>query len=91
MSGRARMISNRKQRPTVAIERDDERLEHADAVVLQREQQQHVEAGDQHADRDGNAEQQVERDRRPDHFREIAGRDRDLAEHPEDDRRRAAE
>ena len=35
------------------------------------------------------AEQQIERDRRADHFGQVAGGDRDLAQHPQHDRGRA--
>ena len=71
-------------------QRDDERLDVAEAAVLQEQHDQHVERREADAPDQRQAEQQVERDGRADHFGEIAGGDRDLAEDPQHDRRPAA-
>ena len=64
-------------------EGDDERLEVAEALVLQQQDQQHVERGEADAPDQRNPEQQVQRDGRADHLGQVAGGDGDLAEHPE--------
>jgi hypothetical protein len=66
-----------------AEQRHDQRLDPAEADVLQPEDQEHVERGDDHAELERNAEQQIEPDRGPDHLGQIGRADRDLAHHPE--------
>ena len=88
MSGRARMISKRKQSPTVAMSVMTSASRTRTPRFCSVQQQQHVEAGEEHADGERDVEQQVERDRRADHLGEVAGGDRDLAEDPETDRDR---
>ena len=69
---------------------DDQRFDVAEPVLLQVEDEQHVERRQAHAPDQRQAEQQVERDRRADDLRQIAGGDRDLAEQPQHERRPAA-
>jgi hypothetical protein len=64
-------------------EREDERLEPADAEVREREQGQHVERGDGDAREERKAEQELESDRRPDDLGQVAGDDRELAQDPQ--------
>ena len=54
----------------------------AEANVLQIKDEEHVERRDEHADLERNAEQQVEADRRADHFGEVGGADGDLGQQP---------
>ncbi len=65
-------------------QRDDQRLDVAEAAVLQEQHDQHVEGGQADAPDQRQAEQQVEGDRRADDLRQIARRDRDLAQQPQD-------
>ena len=51
--------------------------------VLQPQDQEHVERGDDHADLERNAEQQIEADRGADHLGEVGGADGDLGEQPQ--------
>ena len=64
-------------------QRDDEGLDVAEAEALQPEDQEHVERGDQHAQFQRDAEEQVEADRRPHHLGDIGGDDRYFGEQPE--------
>ena len=64
-------------------ERDDERLEQPEALVLQVEHDEHVERGDRDAPGERDAEEQVERDRGADDFGQVARGDGDFAQHPE--------
>ena len=66
-----------------ADQHDDEGLEPPEPLVLEQEDQQDVEGGEDHAPEQRNAEQQVQRDGRADDLGQIAGRDGDLAEDPE--------
>ena len=66
-------------------QRDDQRLDVAEAPVLQEQDDQHVERGEADAPDERQAEEQVERDRRAEHLGEVAGGDGDLAEDPQDD------
>ena len=66
-----------------AEQRDDQRLELAEAEPLQVEDQEHVERGQQHADLEGNAEQQIEADGRADHLGDVGGDDGDLGRSPQ--------
>ena len=72
-----------------AEQRHDEGLDPAEAEVLHPQDQEHVERGDQHAELERNAEQEVEPDRGADHLGQIGGADRDLRQHPERPRHRA--
>ena len=62
---------------------DDQRLEPAHAEPREREQQQHVERRDHHAEEERDVEQELEPDRRPQHLGEVARDDRDLAQQPQ--------
>ena len=84
----ARATARRRSSPrSPTISSDDQRLDVAEAAVLQRQHDQHVERGEAHAPEQRKPEEQVERDRRAEHLGQVAGRDRDLAQHPEHDRR----
>ena len=80
---------DRKAQRDDAEQRDDEGLDPAEAEVLHPQDEEHVERGDQHADLERNAEQQIEPDRGADHLGEIGGADRDLGQHPQRPRHRA--
>ena len=67
-------------------QRHDQRLNVAKALVLEIQHHQHVERGDAHAPDQRDAEKQIQRDGRADHFREIARADGEFAEQPEHDR-----
>ena len=82
ISSAAKQIADRRD------ESDDERLDIAKAFVLQIEHEQHIERGDDAAPDQRNAEEQLQRDRRADDLRQIAGSDRDLAKNPEKPDRR---
>ena len=71
------------------ISSDDQRLDVAEPRLLQVEHEQHVERRQADAPHQRQAEQQIQRDGRADHLGQIAGRDRDLAQQPQHDRRRA--
>ena len=79
-----------EQRDDGADERDDQRLDVAESPALQEQNQQHVEAGDQHAVKQRNMEEQIQRDGRADHFGQVAGRDGDLRAHPQHEAHPAA-
>src|SRR5438045_9601800 len=64
-------------------ERDHQRLEQPKSLVLQVKNDQHVQRRDDDAVRDRYVEDEVERDGRPDYFRQITGRDRYLAGDPQ--------
>ena len=64
-------------------ERDHERLEHAEALVLQVQHDQHVDGGDRDAHGERDPKEQIEGDRGADHLGEVAGGDGDFAQHPE--------
>ena len=55
----------------------------AEAELLHPQDQKHVERGQDHADLERNAEQEIEPDRRADHLGEIGGADGKLGERPE--------
>jgi len=57
---------------------DDDALEDAEAVLLDEQHDQDVERGDGDAQREGNAEEQVQRDGGPDHLGQVARRDSDF-------------
>ena len=65
-----------------ADERDHQRFYVTESPALQEQNQQHVEAGDEHAVEKWNVEEQLERDGRTDDFSEIACGDGDLGHHP---------
>ena len=67
-------------------ERDDQRFEQPEALVLQVQDQEHIERRDEHAPGQRNVEEQIERDGGADHLGEVAGRDGDLAQHPQRER-----
>ena len=69
-------------------ERDDDGFGVAEALVLQHEQQQHVERGQADAHRHRDAEQQVEGQGAAQQLREVARDDRNFAEDPQRDRNR---
>ena len=66
-----------------AEQRDDEGLDPAEAELLHPQDEEHVERGEDDADLERNAEQQIEADRRADHLGEVGGADGELGEHPE--------
>jgi hypothetical protein len=68
-------------------EDDHEDFEPTIAMLLQVEHDQHVERGDDDAHGERDVEEEVQRDRRPDHLGEVAGRDRQLGPDPEEDPR----
>ncbi len=68
-----------------ADERDDERLDVAEAAVLQEQDDEHVERRQDHAPDQRQVEQQVQRDGGADHFREVARGDGDFAQQPQED------
>ena len=61
-----------------ADERDDQRFNVTESPALQEQNQQHVQAGDEHAVEERNVEEQFERDGRADDFSQVAGGDGDL-------------
>ena len=64
-------------------QRHHERLDITEAELLHPQDQKHVERGEQHADLERNAEQEIEPDRRADHLGQIGGADGELGERPE--------
>src|SRR5690242_10263474 len=66
-------------------ESDYEGLEETEALVLEIEDDQHVERRDDDAEGDRDAEEQVEPDGRTDDLGQVAGGDGDLTEDPEED------
>src|SRR6185295_14084814 len=66
-------------------EADDEGFDVAEAVVLEVQDDEDVERGEDDAPDEGEAEEQVEGDGGADDFGEVAGGDGDLAEQPEHD------
>ncbi len=64
-------------------QRNHQRLHVAEAPALDHENQQHVQAGDQHAVEERNVKQQVQRNGRADHLGQVAGRNGDLRAHPQ--------
>ena len=66
-------------------EADDERLDIAEALVLEKQDDQHVASGQRDAPDERQAEKQIEGDGRAEHFGEIAGGDGNLAEDPQPD------
>ena len=68
---------------------DDECLETPESLLLQRQDQQHVQRREYHAPDQRNTEQQLQRDCGADDLRQVAGGDGDFAEHPERERHAA--
>ncbi len=66
-----------------AQQRNDEGFHPAKAELLQVQDQEHVERSDHDADFERNAEDQIEADRRADHFRDVGGDDGDFSQRPE--------
>ena len=64
-------------------QRDHQRLEVAKSLVLQQEDEQHVERGQTHTPHQRNSEQQVQGNGRADHLGQITCRDGDLAQNPQ--------
>ena len=64
-------------------EHHDQRLHAAHAEPSERQQEEHVEAGEEHAPQERHAEQKLEPDRGAQHFGQVAGDDRHLAEQPQ--------
>src|SRR5687768_2171127 len=64
-------------------EGDDQRLEQPESSVLQVEDHQHVERGDDYAVCDWDPKQEIEGDGGTDDFGEVAGGDRNLARNPQ--------
>ena len=62
---------------------DHKRFDQAEAAALQRQDDQDVERGDQHAGEQRQAEEQLQRDGGAQHFGQVAGGDGDFAEHPQ--------
>ncbi len=69
-------------------QQDDEDFDIPELELLEIEHQQDVGCRQAHPPHQRQPEKQIEGDGRADHLREIAGRDRELAEQPQDDRRR---
>ena len=67
-----------------ANEGDDERLDQAEAAILQVEDREDVEAGDDATPDHGDAEKDFQRDGRADDLCEVAGGDGDFAEEPQE-------
>ncbi len=61
-----------------ADERDHQRLDVAESPALQQQNQQHVQAGDEHAVEERNVEEQFQRDGRANYLGQIAGGNGDL-------------
>src|SRR5262249_5062989 len=61
----------------------DERLDPAEAEALHTEDQEHVERGQDHADLERDAEQEIEPNRRADHLCEVGGADGEFGERPQ--------
>ena len=59
-----------------------DRLDRPHSEALQGQQQQHVQAGNDDGPEQRNVEQQIERDRAAEHFRQVAGADRQFAQQP---------
>ena len=70
------------------ISKHDEDFDIPELELLEVEHQQDVGRRQAHPPHQRQTEKQIEGDGRADHLREIAGRDRELAEQPQDDRRR---
>ena len=66
-------------------ERDDERLDVAESLVLQEQDHHHVERGQTYAPHERQSEEQVERDGGADHLGQVARGNRDLAQDPQAD------
>ena len=66
-----------------ADERDHQRLNVAESPALHQQNQQHVQAGDQHAVEERNVEEQFQRDRRADHLGQVAGGNGNLRADPQ--------
>ncbi len=64
-------------------QRDDDGLNVAEAAVFQQQQQQHVKAGDDHADDQRDMKQQLQRDGRTDYLGQVAGGNRHLGQNPQ--------
>ena len=62
---------------------DDEGFDPAEALGLQPQDQEHIERGDEDADLERNAEDQIEADRRADHLGEVRRADRQLRQRPQ--------
>src|SRR6185437_5546992 len=77
--------------PDLPDERDHQRLDQAEAFLLQKQNQQNVERGQAHPPDQGNVKKQVECDGGSDDFGQIAGGNRDLRPNPEHKRHRPAE
>jgi hypothetical protein len=63
-------------------QRDHESFDIAEAELLHPQDKKDVGRGEQDADLERNAEQEIEPDRRADHFGEIGGADGKLSEQP---------
>ena len=90
-SGSASAIWIAKQTAITPSSVTIEGLDPAEAEALHPQDQEHVERGDDHADLERNAEQQIEPDRRADHLGEVGRADRDLGQQPQRPRHRARE
>lgn len=66
-------------------ESDDESFDDAEAAALEGEDDQDVEAGDNHASEKGQAEKKLESNGGAENLGEVAGGDGDFADDPEDD------
>ncbi len=64
-------------------ERDDEGLDPAEAQLLEPEDEEDVEGGDDDAELEWHPEQEIEADRRSHHLGDVGGDDGDLGEKPE--------
>ena len=78
------MISSAaKQTPIVTTSEMTKASSQRNPLVLQQQDQQHVERGKTDAPDQRDSEQQVQRDGRADYLGQVARRDRDLAQHPQ--------
>ena len=83
MSGLRHPQLDRKTSGNAENQRQDDGLDVAKAAVLQIQHEKHVGRRQAHAPQQRNAEQQLQRNGRAEHFGEVAGGDRDLADDPE--------
>ncbi len=79
-SGRARAELDGERAGDGENQADDERFDVAEAAVLQEQDDEHVERGEDDSPDERQMKEQVERDRGADHFSEVACGDGDLAE-----------
>ena len=83
--GHFRFCENDFEQKTTANGQDqdnDERFDVTEPFVLQIKDGEHVQRGNAYTEDERDFEQKVERDGRSDHFGQVAGANRQLANHP---------